>query len=181
MGATQVEIFQALPNQWQAYEDASHEGGHTPERKNWRIVGPMHIARTREQALKDIEYGFGAFIDYVSASTGQTPAPGSTSPRHGAELMNEEGTAVVGTPDDAAALIDRLAKQSGGFETFLFLGVEWADREATLHSYELFADEVMPLFQGAAQPLRASWDWTADHQSLFKELRSPSATPAQGA
>jgi limonene 1,2-monooxygenase len=62
--------------------------------------------------------------------------------------MNASGFAVVGTPDDAIAQIRRLEEQSGGFGTFLVMAHEWADREATLRSYELLAREVMPAFQG---------------------------------
>jgi hypothetical protein len=40
--------------------------------------------------------------------------------------------------------------QSGGFGTFLLMAHEWADREATLHSYELFAREVIPQVPGHA-------------------------------
>ena len=133
----------------------------------------MHIARTREQALKDVEYGLEAFLDYATASTDHSPAPGAKSAREAAEMMIEAGTTAIGTPDDAAAFIERLVKQSGGFGTFLFLGVDWADPEATLRSYALFADEVMPAFQGQLKPLQDSWDWTVAHREEFKNLRTP--------
>ena len=54
--------------------------------------------------------------------------------------MNASGFAVIGTPDDAIAQIQRLVDQSGGFGTFLFMAHEWADREAPRRrSYELMA------------------------------------------
>jgi limonene 1,2-monooxygenase len=44
---------------------------------------------------------------------------------------------------------------------------EWADREATLHSYELFAREVMPHFQGSIPSLVNSRDWAAENRPEF--------------
>ena len=68
--------------------------------------------------------------------------------------MNNSGMSVIGTPEQAIAQIQRLIDQSGGFGTFLFMAHEWADRERTLRSYELFAREVMPHFQGQTRARR---------------------------
>src|SRR5205807_8291507 len=73
---------------------------------------------------------------------------------------------VVGTPDMAIGQIQRLIDQSGGFGTYLFMAHEWADREATLHSYELFAKYVMPLFQGQTQSLVNSREWVAGNRPV---------------
>ena len=51
--------------------------------------------------------------------------------------------------------------------TFLLMAHEWADREATLHSYELFAREVMPRFQGSLGALSDSRDWAAENRPSF--------------
>jgi limonene 1,2-monooxygenase len=67
----------------------------------------------------------------------------------------------------AVAQIQRLVDQSGGFGTFLFMAHEWADRQATLRSYELFAREVMPLFQGSTPSLVNSRDWAAANRPEF--------------
>ena len=61
----------------------------------------------------------------------------------------------------AVAQIQRLIDQSGGFGTYLFMAHEWADRAATLRSYELFAQEVMPLFQGSSRTLVRSRPFSA--------------------
>ena len=79
----------------------------------------------------------------------------------------ETGFAVVGTPEMAVAQIKRLVEQSGGFGTFLLMAHEWADREATLHSYELFAREVIPHFQGSLPSLVGSRDWAAENRPEF--------------
>ena len=64
------------------------------------------------------------------------------------EAMIASGMAVIGTPDDAIAQLERLEKQSGGHGCFLQLAHEWADRRATHKSFELMARYVMPRFQG---------------------------------
>jgi limonene 1,2-monooxygenase len=56
--------------------------------------------------------------------------------------------------------IERLIGLSkGGFGALLFRAHDWADREQTWRSYELFARYVMPRFQGALDMPRASQDW----------------------
>ena len=66
-------------------------------------------------------------------------------------FINESGIGVIGTPDECAAQIDRLIRQSnGGFGCYLLLGHNWANREATLKSAEMLARHVMPRFQGQA-------------------------------
>jgi limonene 1,2-monooxygenase len=67
----------------------------------------------------------------------------------------------------AIAQIQRLIDQSGGFGTYLFMAHEWARREPTLRSYELFAREVMPLFQGSTPSLVGSRDWAAANRPTF--------------
>jgi limonene 1,2-monooxygenase len=46
---------------------------------------------------------------------------------------------------------------------------EWADREATLKSYELFARYVMPRFQGSLSAPAASCDWVTGSGGEFVE------------
>jgi limonene 1,2-monooxygenase len=83
------------------------------------------------------------------------------------DAMNDNGFSVIGTPDDAARQIERLWNQSGGFGTFLFMGHEWADRDATMRSYELLARRVVPQFQGTLSQLEASHDWAAENRPTF--------------
>jgi limonene 1,2-monooxygenase len=71
---------------------------------------------------------------------------------------------VIGTPDDAIEYIERLIEQSGGFGTFLMLGHDWASPERTLASYRLFAERVIPHFQGQLAAPRASHQWATDHR-----------------
>ncbi|MGH6955724.1 MAG: LLM class flavin-dependent oxidoreductase, partial [Caulobacteraceae bacterium] len=75
--------------------------------------------------------------------------------------------AVVGTPDDAAAKIQALVDQSGGFGCFLFMAHNWADWAATRHSYELFARYVAPRFQSLNVGREASMAWVKENKEDF--------------
>ena len=68
------------------------------------------------------------------------------------DIINDNGAGVIGTPERARAQVQRLWDQSGGFGCILQMGHEWANPAATKRSAELFAAEVMPHFQGLAQP-----------------------------
>jgi limonene 1,2-monooxygenase len=58
------------------------------------------------------------------------------------------GTTLVGSPETVAKGIKRLLGYSqGGFGGILFRAHEWATREQTMRSYELFARYAMPVFQ----------------------------------
>jgi limonene 1,2-monooxygenase len=167
IGATSAGGFDVLGSHWQTIEERSAEYGTTVDRRNWRLVGPIHIAETREAAYRDVEHGLAEWVDYFRRVAALPLAPEADGSAGLADAMNASGFAVVGTPDDAIAQIRRLEEQSGGFGTFLVMAHEWADREATLRSYELLAREVMPAFQGSATSLTDSRDWAAANRPEF--------------
>jgi limonene 1,2-monooxygenase len=148
-------------------EERAAEFGTTVDRRKWRLVGPMHLAETEEQARKDVAFGLVQWVDYFERVAALPLAPNTLDPDKMVDALMETGFAVIGTPDMAAAQIQRLIDQSGGFGTYLFMAHDWADREATLRSYELFAKEVMPLFQGSAQSTVASQDWATANRPQF--------------
>ena len=167
IGATSVGGFDILGSHWTVMEERSEEFGTTVDRRGWRLVGPMHIAETEEQARKDVEHGLVDWVDYFRRVAALPLAPESDDAGELVDAINDTGFATIGTPDMAVAQIQRLADQSGGFGTFLFMAHEWADRQATLRSYELFAREVMPLFQGSTPSLVNSRDWAAANRPEF--------------
>eukprot|EP01034_Spumella_vulgaris_P012679 gene12679-16146_t len=75
------------------------------------------------------------------------------------------GTTLVGSPDTVAKGIERLLGFSnGGFGGVLFRAHEWATREQTMRSYELFARYVMPRFQGSLDTIVNSNQWAKDNR-----------------
>jgi limonene 1,2-monooxygenase len=57
IGATTTGGFNALSNTWSICEERAKEFGQTVSRRGWRLVAPMHIAETREQAREDVKFG----------------------------------------------------------------------------------------------------------------------------
>jgi limonene 1,2-monooxygenase len=167
IGATTAGGFDILGSHWQTMEERAEEFGTTVDRSKWRLVGPMHIAETEAQARKDVAFGLAQWVDYFERVAALPLAPATLDPDKLVDALMETGFAVVGTPEMAVAQIQRLVEQSGGFGTFLLMAHEWADREATLHSYELFAREVMPHFQGTLPSLVDSRDWAAENRPEF--------------
>jgi limonene 1,2-monooxygenase len=167
IGATSQGGFDALGYHWGVMEERSAEFDTPIDRRGWRLVGPIHIADTKEQAYADVEFGLAQWVDYFQRVAALPLAPDTTDTVELADAMNASGFAVIGTPDDAAAQIQRLVDQSGGFGTFLAMAHDWADTAETLRSYELLSRYVIPQFQDSAGSLAASRDWAADNRPTF--------------
>jgi limonene 1,2-monooxygenase len=168
LGATAQAGFDALAMHWDVMEQRGAEQGRLPERGRWRLVGPMHLAETRERAVEDVRFGLDDWADYTQhvLAAPHFRAAGSSFAERVA-WVNDTGLGVIGTPDDAVAQIHRLQAQSGGFGPYLLMHHEWARPDATARSYELFARHVMPRFQGTRERLVAAADYA---RSRFSEL-----------
>ncbi|HWE69341.1 MAG TPA: LLM class flavin-dependent oxidoreductase [Acidimicrobiales bacterium] len=167
IGATSAGGFDALGLHWKVMEERAEEFGTTVDRSKWRLVGPIHLADTKEQAIADCEFGLAQWVDYFQRVAALPLAPDTTDHSSLVDALNASGFAVIGTPEDAIEQISRLREQSGGFGTFLAMGHEWADTDATRHSYELMSRYVVPQFQGSASSLTASRDWAAENRPTF--------------
>ena len=160
--------FEVLGDHWEVMEEQAALHGTTVDRRQWRMMGPMHLARTDAGARRNIEHGFFRIFDYLGHII-PLPSLEATSSDELIDAFNRSGGGVVGTPAMAIECIGRLIEQSrGGFGGYLMMGGEIADRSATLESYQLFAEEVMPHVQGQLETLQASHDWVRE---------APSATP----
>ncbi len=158
VAATNPAGFENLAGHWKVMEEQSREHGLQVDRSKWRMMGPMYIAESVDEAMKDCEYGLERVMDYLSHVVPTNPTT-TTNFRDRVKEMNDTGGGVVGTPDMAIAQIQRLIDQSGGFGAYLVFGGDLADHAQTLRSYELFAQYVMPHFQGQLAPTQASYDW----------------------
>ncbi|MFP5255609.1 MAG: LLM class flavin-dependent oxidoreductase [Acidimicrobiia bacterium] len=167
IGATSAGGFDILGAHWDVMEERAAEFGTTVDRRRWRLVGPMHLADTKEQAVADVAFGLPQWLDYFQRVAALPLGVESDDPAEMAQAMNDSGFAVIGTVDDAIAQIQRLIDQSGGFGTFLTMATEWADRPAMFRSYELMARYVLPHFQGSAASTTASRDWAAANRPEF--------------
>lgn len=155
--------YAALDSTWGIVTDqAAKSGQPEPDRRDWRVLGIIHLADTRDQAVEDCTYGLQDFSNYFGAAgfvpLGSQTGPAPT-PRHFVEDYAAKGNCCIGTPDDAIGYIQDMLDRSGGFGTFLMLGHDWAPPEATFKSYELFARKVIPHFKGQLTAPRSSHDW----------------------
>jgi limonene 1,2-monooxygenase len=164
IAATQKGGFDFLRETWRIAEDKAGEFGRTIDRSNWRAVGPMYCSESVETAIEETRYGFDGFLRFAAAA-GSGTANGqdiedrlaTTDHAHRLREMNESRYTSFGPPELCIDQIERLLVQSGGFGCFLIQLFDYANREDTFRSLELFASEVMPHFQGSQARARKSW------------------------
>src|SRR5262249_29376776 len=109
------------------------------------------------------------YVDYMQRGLGQELPP---VPTNGIiERMMDSGAAVVGTPDDLIAAIERCQETTGGFGTLLVRVHEWTIWDKTRYSYELLARYVMPRFQDSLHGLEASYQAARDHVDDLRTAR----------
>lgn len=161
--------FAALPDHWRICEEVAGESGRSAHRDSWRVVAPIHLAETREQARADLAHGImDNVVDYLRKLGMQDYLESLNnihSPEEAVEAWANDtwatfGTLTYGTPDDIINCIEEMQEQSGGFGTFLFLAHNAANWQATQKSYELFARYVMPHFQNRERRVQ-SVEWAA--------------------
>jgi limonene 1,2-monooxygenase len=165
IGATSTGGFNALASNWAIAEESARDAGTRVDRANWRLVGPMHIAETREQARADVAFGLRKWLYYFTDVAALPMAIDTDADP--VDALIATGLAVVGTPDDAIAQIERLEKQSGGFGCYLSLDHNWADWDKKQRSYELLARYVFPRFQGSNINREQSLGWARDNRPAF--------------
>lgn len=165
------EGFAAIGQAWGVVEEqAARHGNPAPDRSTWRVLGTMHIAETKDQAIDDCTHGLQEFAGYFGGGAGFVPLAQDVGEkpktrREFVEAYAESDSVVIGTPDDAIAYIEGLLEQSGGFGTFLMLGHDWASPERTKECYRLFARHVIPHFKGRLASTQASHEWATNKRN----------------
>ncbi|HVV93179.1 MAG TPA: LLM class flavin-dependent oxidoreductase [Hyphomicrobiales bacterium] len=167
----------AVPDAWRHANDAAAKQGRTFERSEIRVVASFHLAESRAEALKQMEFGAGDWLDYLNVLR---PPTGKDGERAGdpVEQVLAARNGIVGTPDDAVAALEKLWEQTGGFGCLLLSGTNWMNFEATKRSYELFMRYVLPRFNGQNCRRAASLEWMRDNAVAFGEIRDKAAEQA---
>ncbi|MFC4948719.1 LLM class flavin-dependent oxidoreductase [Pseudonocardia sp. GCM10023141] len=176
LAATDPTGNDQLPVHWGIVQEEAARRGRTVDRSRWRLMGPMHIAETEQRARRNCDYGLRWQYEYLSHITPSAIAVPDTTDEL-ADVLNSTGRGVIGTPDMAAAQIERLVERSGGFGTYLFQGADFANWADTLRSYELFAEEVIPQFNGHLAPVMKSYE----HVLAETEANRAATTAARSA
>lgn len=152
---------------WEVAEESAAEHGQTVSRNDWRLTLPVHLAEDRQQARDEARLGAGQFLrEYSEGTNGRPPAYDGPLEKV-IDHMADNGSWVVGTPDDLIEAIYRLDQQSGGFGGLLVQTIDWAPRDKMLHSYELLARYVMPHFQGSIKSIKRSNEWVTSRQEAL--------------
>ncbi len=165
IGATQTGGFNALTSNWAIAESQARHSGTSVNRDQWRLVGPMHVAATREEARAQVRAGLDKWLYYFREVAALPLAP--TDGSDPVDAIVDSGMAVVGTPEDAVRQIERLREQSGGFGAFLLLDTNWAEWDNKKKSYEMIARYVMPEVNGMNANRQASIEWAATNRPRF--------------
>jgi limonene 1,2-monooxygenase len=164
--------FDALATNWQVAVDIAAEDGREMDRSRLRCVVQMHLADTREQARANIRYGVEEFIRYFNNNQPRFHVPEGADY---AQWVEDHEVAVVGTPDDAIARIERLYEKQGEFGAVLLQITNWTDWPALKRSLELYAQYVIPHFSGANANRRASYAWVTDNNDELVTKRIDAA------
>ncbi len=162
IGASVTGEVDGIRKHWALAEEAAAQNGKTMDRAEWRLVKSVHLAETREQAFREVEAGERReTVDYFQQTLGQPPGPNSL------EELVRLGVNIVGTPDDAIEALEKLQADSGGFGGLLIRATEWANREATMRSFELLARYVMPHFQDSVRTTIDSREYVSSHRGTI--------------
>jgi limonene 1,2-monooxygenase len=147
-----------LKAQWQVAEEAAAESGRSVCRDEWRLVLPVHLAETRQEAIAQVHDRATAWVTRYQRDVLSRPLPEGIPEERVVETLAERGSWLIGTPDDCIAAIERLDELSGGFGGLLVMVQDWATREQQRRSYELLARYVMPRYTGALAGVVAAYE-----------------------
>ena len=177
VAATETAGFDVLDENWKIANEVAAENGVEMAPAKLRLVVPMHVAATREKARADVAEGLARWVEYFDrvAPAGMRGMSGAGDP---AELLVNAGRAVIGTPDDAIAMIEKLKAKQGEFGVVLLQAHNWAEWEETKKSYELYARFVMPHFARTNRNRQASY---GDLSNAIDRLESQRTAGAEAA
>ncbi len=169
IASTSNEGLQALPTQWKFAEEAAAKHGQTVDRRNWRVLMSWHLAESKKQAEQEAVDGLAWWHNEYNARV--LGRPGAVHVGDKWELLAQAtggasgaGTSVVGTPEDMVKAVRELQRVTGGFGVVLGFAHDWANREATLRSWDLFARYVIPELNGFTIGLKDSAEYLATNK-----------------
>ena len=170
IASNSTEGLAALPTQWAFAEEAAAQHGQTVDRADWRVLMSFHLAESQEQARREAVDGLVSWNnDYNVRILGR---PDSVHYDDKWELMDRvaggptaAGTSVIGTPDQLITAIRTLQQTIGRFGAVIGFAHDWANREATQRSWDLFARYVVPEINGYIRPLRESGEYLMQNQA----------------
>jgi limonene 1,2-monooxygenase len=169
IGSMSSAGLQALPTQWSFAETAAAEHGNVVNRDNWRVVMSWHIAETKEQAKAEAKNGLYRWHNEYTVGTLMRPGaePYSSPDEAVSDEVLANGGGLVGTPDDMIKAVKDMLELTGGFGTVIGFAHDWANREATLRSWDMVARYVIPEVNGMLENYRESQQYVINNREVF--------------
>src|SRR5262245_55424973 len=145
-----------LADQWETYEKAALEAGRTPRRADFTVARSIFLADSTAEAQRiartnslgrNYEY-IGRLLDKGGGrrvyKRDQAMSDADCNLDY---LMGEQ--IIAGSPDEVLRRLLLLIEETGTFGTLVLMSYDWDDKQAWLHSMELFARELMPALNRA--------------------------------
>lgn len=142
---------EAFKQNWAKIEAAAKQAGKVANKRDVYLPINLHLAESRDKALENIREGSSHERFDFSTKVSGSPLP-PVSREQWPEHLASRPTDIIGTPDEAIEKISRLIALTGA-GSLLIGSKEWANREATWKSFELFSRYVMPEFQNSLEGL----------------------------
>jgi limonene 1,2-monooxygenase len=174
IGSMSTEGLQALPTQWSFAEESAAQHNNRVNRRDWRIVMSWHIAETRAQARAEAKEGlFRWHNEYVVGTLMRPGVEAFDDPEEAVDktAFGAGAVSVIGTPDDLVKQFRHLMQLTGGFGTVIGFVHDWANREATLRSWDLVARYVIPEVNGLLAPYRESRQHVVENREVFQQAQ----------
>ena len=179
MSVPRGQDAKALAGFWGIAEETAERNGQVVDRNEWRVVLHVHLAETREEALRQVRHRGGRYRKEYSEGTTGSAQPTEFGVDEIVDFLAGKGDWCIGTPDDLIAKINELQEYSGGFGGLMVQAVDWADTVDLHKSYELLARYVMPRFQGSLVGLQASRHDASLITANLRELRAEQLAKAR--
>ena len=170
VAASSAAGYDVLDTNWRIANEVAAQRGAQMDANDLRLMAPIHVAETREQAVANVQWGFEKFLHYSYSLRAEGPVaiglPTAIN-MDNIEELNRTGKASIGTPDDAVAMLERFWQKTGGFGCMLILAHNWANFEATKKSYEMFMRYVLPNLAGRNEAREGSLTGSAASREEF--------------
>jgi alkanesulfonate monooxygenase SsuD/methylene tetrahydromethanopterin reductase-like flavin-dependent oxidoreductase (luciferase family) len=149
-----------LLSQWSNYASGCAEGGHKPDRANWRIARAIFVADddkvARAYGGDDEKSPYRFYMSQLTAKLRRGKRLGGFKARP--DMSDDEAASfdyifdnlvIRGSPNRVIDGLLALHEKVGEFGTLLYCGMDWADPALSRRSMELMAEKVMPAVNAA--------------------------------
>ena len=145
-----------LDDLWKTYERAALEADREPDRSDFKIARSIFLADTTREAQKvartnslgqNYEYIGRLFDKGLGRKIYKRDLAMSDADCNMDFLMSEQ--IIAGDVDEVLRRLLMLIEETGPFGTLVLMSYDWDDKDAWLHSMDLFANELMPALNKA--------------------------------